>query len=314
MMRNNIADGEAIGSKWLTKAIETAQKKVEARNYDIRKQVVEYDDVMNDQRKVIYEQRADIMDADTVGDVVEDMRAEAVNDIVGAACPPETYPEQWDIEGLKTRAHEMLGIEAPVEEWIATQDGIEPEDVETRIRDLASARISAKSDELDPETWTSIEKSILLQNLDHHWKEHLAMLDALRQVVHLRAYAQKTPINEYKQEAFAMFERMLVAIREDVTRTIAWAEFQFQAPPELPELPDFLTTHIDPLTGLDNSADWDAGSAGLISNQLPPMQIPRPAADALGDDPATWEGRVNRNAPCPCGSGRKYKQCHGAVV
>ncbi|MCA1199179.1 preprotein translocase subunit SecA [Sphingomonas sp. R647] len=314
MMRNNIADGEAIGSKWLTKAIETAQKKVEARNYDIRKQVVEYDDVMNDQRKVIYEQRADIMDADTVGDVVEDMRAEAVNDIVGAACPPETYPEQWDIEGLKTRAHEMLGIEAPVEEWIATQDGIEPEDVETRIRDLASARITAKSDELDPETWTSIEKSILLQNLDHHWKEHLAMLDALRQVVHLRAYAQKTPINEYKQEAFAMFERMLVAIREDVTRTIAWAEFQFQAPPELPELPDFLTTHIDPLTGLDNSADWDAGSAGLISNQLPPMQIPRPAGDALGDDPATWEGRVNRNAPCPCGSGRKYKQCHGAVV
>ncbi len=314
MMRNNIADGEAIGSKWLTKAIETAQKKVEARNYDIRKQVVEYDDVMNDQRKVIYEQRADIMDADTVGDVVEDMRAEAVNDIVGAACPPETYPEQWDIEGLKTRANEMLGIEAPVEEWIATQDGIEPEDVEIRIRELASARVNAKSGDLDPETWTSIEKSILLQNLDHHWKEHLAMLDALRQVVHLRAYAQKTPINEYKQEAFAMFERMLVAIREDVTRTLAWAEFQFQAPPELPELPDFLTTHIDPLTGLDNSADWDAGSAGLISNQLPPMQIPRPAGDALGDDPATWEGRVNRNAPCPCGSGRKYKQCHGAVV
>lgn len=314
MMRNNIADGEAIGSKWLTKAIETAQKKVEARNYDIRKQVVEYDDVMNDQRKVIYEQRADIMDADTVGDVVEDMRAETVNDLVGQACPPETYPEQWDIEGLKARVQEMLGVEAPIEEWIAAQDGIEPEDVENRIRDLASARVTAKSDQLDPETWTSIEKSILLQNLDHHWKEHLAMLDALRQVVHLRAYAQKTPINEYKQEAFAMFERMLVAIREDVTRTLAWAEFQFQAPPELPELPDFLTTHIDPLTGLDNSGDWDAGSAGLISNELPQLQIPRPGGEALGDDPASWEGRVNRNSPCPCGSGRKYKQCHGAVV
>ncbi|WP_439539020.1 preprotein translocase subunit SecA [Sphingomonas sp.] len=314
MMRNNIADGEAIGSKWLTKAIETAQKKVEARNYDIRKQVVEYDDVMNDQRKVIYEQRADIMDADTVGDVVEDMRSETVNDLVGTACPPETYPEQWDIEGLKARAQEMLGIEAPVEQWIAETDGIEPEDVENRIRDLATARVTEKSDQLDPETWTSIEKSILLQNLDHHWKEHLAMLDALRQVVHLRAYAQKTPINEYKQEAFAMFERMLGAIREDVTRTLAWAEFQFQAPPGLPELPDFLTTHIDPLTGLDNSADWDAGSAGLISNELPAMQIPRPTGEALGDDPANWVGRVNRNAPCPCGSGRKYKQCHGAVV
>ena len=314
MMRNNIADGEAIGSKWLTKAIETAQKKVEARNYDIRKQVVEYDDVMNDQRKVIYEQRADIMDADTVGDVVEDMRAEAVNDIVGQACPPESYPEQWDIEGLKARAHEMLGVEAPVEEWIAAQDGLEPEDVEKRILDLATARVTAKSDELDPETWMQIEKSILLQNLDHHWKEHLSMLDALRQVVHLRAYAQKTPINEYKQEAFAMFERMLIAIREDVTRTIAWAEFQMAPPPELPELPDFLTTHIDALTGLDNSADWDAGAAGLISNQLPPMQIPRPAGEGLGDDPASWEGRVNRNAPCPCGSGRKYKHCHGAAV
>lgn len=314
MMRNNIADGEAIGSRWLTKAIETAQKKVEARNYDIRKQVVEYDDVMNDQRKVIYEQRADIMDADTVGDVVIDMRAEAVNDLVGTACPPETYPEQWDVEGLKTRVHDMLGVEAPVDAWIAEQDGIEPQDIESRILDLATARVTAKSDQLDPESWTSIEKSILLQNLDHHWKEHLAMLDALRQVVHLRAYAQKTPINEYKQEAFAMFERMLIAIREDVTRTLAWAEFQFQAPPELPELPDFLTTHIDALTGLDNSADWDAGSAGLISNELPPMQIPRPTGDALGEDPASWEGRVNRNAPCPCGSGRKYKQCHGAVV
>ncbi|WP_337848447.1 preprotein translocase subunit SecA [Sphingomonas sp.] len=314
MMRNNIADGEAIGSRWLTKAIETAQKKVEARNYDIRKQVVEYDDVMNDQRKVIYEQRSDIMDADTVGDVVEDMRAETVNDLVASTCPPETYPEQWDLEGLKARAQEMLGVEAPVEAWIAEQDGIEPEDIQNRLLDLASARVTAKSDQLDPETWTSIEKSILLQNLDHHWKEHLAMLDALRQVVHLRAYAQKTPINEYKQEAFAMFERMLTAIREDVTRTLAWAEFQFQAPPELPELPDFLTTHIDPLTGLDNSADWDAGSAGLISNELPAMQIPRPTGEALGDDPASWEGRVNRNSPCPCGSGRKYKHCHGAAV
>ncbi|MBX3594562.1 preprotein translocase subunit SecA [Sphingomonas sp.] len=313
MMRNNIADGEAIGSKWLTKAIETAQKKVEARNYDIRKQVVEYDDVMNDQRKVIYEQRSDIMDAETVGDVVEDMRAETVNEIVGSACPPESYPEQWDVEGLKTRTQEILGLEVPIETWIAEQDGIDPEDVETRIRELAEARVKAKSDDLDPETWTQIEKSILLQNLDHHWKEHLAMLDALRQVVHLRAYAQKTPINEYKQEAFAMFERMLVAIREDVTRTLAWAEFRFQPPPELPELPDFLTTHIDPLTGIDNSADWDAASAGLISGELPAMQIPRPDGGEFGDDPASWEGQVSRNAPCPCGSGRKYKHCHGAL-
>lgn len=314
MMRSNIEDGEAIGSKWLSKAIETAQKKVEARNYDIRKQVVEYDDVMNDQRKVIYEQRADIMDAETVGEVVADMRLETVNAIVGEACPPNSYPEQWNVASLKERVAATLGVEAPVDEWIAAEDGLEPEQVEERIREMADALVTAKSDELDPETWTQIEKSILLQNLDHHWKEHLAMLDALRQVVHLRAYAQKTPINEYKHEAFAMFERMLNNIREDVTRTLAFAQFRMAPPPDLPELPDFLTTHIDPLTGIDNSGDYDAGAAGMVFNQLPQMGIPQPSGEDLGTDPAQWEGLVSRNAPCPCGSGRKYKHCHGALT
>jgi preprotein translocase subunit SecA len=191
MMRNNIEDGEAIGSKWLTKAIETAQKKVEARNYDIRKQVVEYDDVMNDQRKVIYEQRADIMDSETVGEMVEDMRRETVNEIVGAACPPGSYPEQWDVQGMKAGLSEQLGLDLPVEEWLQ-EDAIDPEVVEERVEQAADALVAEKQAQLDPETWTSVEKSILLQNLDHHWKEHLATLDALRQVVHLRAYAQST--------------------------------------------------------------------------------------------------------------------------
>ncbi len=309
MMRNNIEDGEAIGSKWLSKAIETAQKKVEARNYDIRKQVVEYDDVMNDQRKVIYEQRADIMDADAVGDVVVDMRAETVNVIVGGACPPNSYPEQWDIAGMKAGLSEVLNLDVPIDDWLK-EDAIDPEVVEERVREAADAAIAAKAAELEPETWTQVEKSILLQNLDHHWKEHLATLDALRQVVHLRAYAQKTPINEYKQEAFSLFQRMLDAIREDVTKTIAHAQFQMQAP-ELPELPDFITTHFDPFTGEDNSNDMDAGTMGRITTQMPSMQ---PDAPMLGDNPEHWEGRVNRNAPCPCGSGRKYKHCHGAVT
>ncbi len=312
MMRNNIEDGEAIGSKWLSKAIETAQKKVEARNYDIRKQVVEYDDVMNEQRKVIYEQRADIMDAETVGDVVVDMRAETVNVIVGDACPPNSYPEQWDIEGMKARLSEVLNLEPQIEAWLL-EEAIDPEIVEERIRAMADEAIAVKSADLDAETWTSVEKSILLQNLDHHWKEHLATLDALRQVVHLRAYAQKTPINEYKQEAFSLFQRMLETIREDVTKTIAHAQFQMQAPVGLPELPDFITTHFDPFTGEDNSNDIDAGTTGHITSQLPPMQIPQPQQADIGEDPANWEGVVSRNAPCPCGSGRKYKQCHGAV-
>ena len=314
MMRNNIEDGEAIGSKWLSRAIETAQKKVEARNYDVRKQVVEYDDVMNDQRKVIYEQRADVMDAETVGDVVVDMRHATVNTVVGDAVPPDSYPEQWNIEGLRERAQELLGVDAPVADWIANEDGLDAETLEERIRNDADALVDAKSAELDAESWTQIEKSILLQTLDHHWKEHLAMLDALRAVIHLRAYAQKTPINEYKQEAFALFERMLASIREDVTRTMAHANFNFQAPPELPELPDFLTMHIDPLTGEDDS--WGGeGTPGLVTTRVPMLQMAAPQPDEdLGDDPASWEGRVSRNAPCPCGSGRKYKHCHGALV
>ncbi|KQN71677.1 preprotein translocase subunit SecA [Sphingomonas sp. Leaf62] len=314
MMRNNIEDGEAIGSKWLSRAIETAQKKVEARNYDVRKQVVEYDDVMNDQRKVIYEQRADVMDAETVGDVVVDMRHATVNTVVGDAVPPDSYPEQWNVEGLRERAQELLGVDAPVADWIAHEDGLDAETLEERIRTQADALVDAKSAELDADSWTQIEKSILLQTLDHHWKEHLAMLDALRAVIHLRAYAQKTPINEYKQEAFALFERMLASIREDVTRTMAHANFNFQAPPELPELPDFLTMHIDPLTGEDDS--WGGeGAQGLITTRVPMLQMAAPVPDEeLGDDPASWEGRVSRNAPCPCGSGRKYKHCHGALV
>ncbi len=313
MMRSNMDDGEAIGSKWLSKAIETAQKKVEARNYDIRKQVVEYDDVMNDQRKVIYEQRADIMDAETVGDMVSDMRAETVNTIVGDACPPNSYPEQWNVEGMKAQLADVLNLYPPIDDWLQ-EEAIDPELVTERVQAEADAAIAAKAADLEPETWVQIEKSILLQHLDHHWKEHLSTLDALRQVVHLRAYAQKTPLNEYKQEAFSLFERMLDNIREDVTKTVAHADFQFQAAPELPPLPDFITTHFDPFTGEDDSNDIDAGSRGYVTTQLPPLQMVRPEAQDMGEDPAEWEGRVNRNAPCPCGSGRKYKHCHGAVT
>lgn len=312
MMNSNLADGEAIGSRWLSKAIETAQKKVEARNYDIRKQVVEYDDVMNDQRKVIYEQRGDIMDAETIDDVTIDMRHETINELVGDACPPNSYPEQWDVEGLKGRVAQILGLEVPVEEWV-TEAEIEPEMIEDRIRDLADARMSAKQSAVEPDLWRQVEKSVLLQTLDHHWKEHLSTLDALRAVIHLRAYAQKTPINEYKREAFALFERMLVDIREDVTKLLAHAQFEMETPPPMPEMPNFVTTHIDPLTGDDDSADLDAAALGLVSTRIPRLQLSQPAAsDEFGSDPAQWADKVSRNAPCPCGSGQKYKHCHGA--
>ncbi len=315
MMNANLADGEAIGSRYLSKAIEIAQKKVEARNYDIRKQVVEYDDVMNDQRKVIYEQRADIMDSDAVGDVVIDMRQDTVNAIVGDACPPGSYPEQWDVEALKARVADVLGMAVPIDDWMH-EDHLEPEAIETRIAALADAQMEARTAGFEPAGWANVEKSILLERLDHHWKEHLATLDALRQVVFLRAYAQKTPINEYKQEAFGLFEKMLHAIREDVTRILMTAEFRMQAPEQmaLPDLPDFLTapgtlfSHVDPLTGDDDSRPIPspASALGMIGAQGP-GQVPE------GTDPWADHG-ISRNAPCPCGSGQKYKHCHGVAA
>jgi preprotein translocase subunit SecA len=315
MMNKNLEDGEAIVSPWISKAIETAQRKVEARNYDIRKQVVEYDDVMNDQRKVVYEQRADIMDADAVDDVVSDMRAETVNAIVADACPPGSYPEQWNVEGLKESAADIFGITPPIEEWLK-EEMVEPEMLAERIGEAAAQQLAERVEEVGQESWANIEKSVLLQQLDHHWKEHLSTLDALRQVIHLRAYAQKTPINEYKTEAFALFERMLSAIREDVTRTLSNIRFNF-AQAELPPMPDFampdfVTTHIDPLTGYDDTFDRDAASMGLVTTRLPPMQIMQPDMPTT-DNPEEWESRVSRNAPCPCGSGRKYKHCHGQL-
>ena len=312
MMNKNLADGEAIISPWISKAIETAQKKVEARNYDIRKQVVEYDDVMNDQRKVVYEQREGIMDAEQIDDVVADMRAETVNSIVAAACPPNSYPEQWKVDLLRDQAQSLLALDLPLDAWLS-EDGLDPEGLEERIQKASDELIAAKVAEISEETWLSIEKSVLLQSVDHHWKDHLSTLDALRQVVHLRAYAQKTPINEYKQEAFALFERMLGDIREDVTRLLSHAQFMAQ-PPELPPMPDFITTHIDPLSGEDDTYDFDASSLGLVTTRIAPLQFAGAAlAEEFDEDPASWEGKVSRNAPCPCGSGKKYKHCHGAL-
>ncbi|WP_379550066.1 preprotein translocase subunit SecA [Qipengyuania sp. DGS5-3] len=319
MMNSNLEDGEAIGSKWLSKAIETAQKKVEARNYEMRKQVVQYDDVMNDQRKVIYEQRAEIMDSETVDDVVVDMRHDAINAMVGDACPPGSYPEQWDIDGLKTKVEEVLGLTPPLEEWMK-EDALEPEVIEERIQAEADAAMEAKLADADPQRWRLFEKSLLLQKLDFHWKEHLATLDALRQVVWLRAHAQKQPINEYKQEAFGLFERMLDTLREDVTGELLRMQIgQAPEPQAVPEevlagLPDFLTGHIDPLTGLDNSNDGD-GSAERPELFGSLAGSPRAAAGPGGaflEDPYA-DMNISRNALCPCGSGNKYKHCHGAI-
>jgi preprotein translocase subunit SecA len=311
LMNKNLEDGEAIISPWISKAIETAQKKVEARNYDIRKQVVEFDDVMNDQRKVIYEQRADIMDAETVEDVIHDMRAETVASLVAVHCPPGTYPEQWDVAGLKESIDLVFGLQPPVDQWLE-EEAVEPELVMERLQDLADQVMAEKMSQLEPESRKSVEKQILLQTLDQHWKEHLATLDALRQVIHLRSYAQKKPIDEYKQEAFLLFERLLVAIREEVTRMLMRAQFRLEdAPP--PVLPDFITQHLDPFSGDDDTADIDAATGTVLSN-LPPLNIPQPPMPLREPQGGVVEAPISRNAPCPCGSGKKYKHCHGQLA
>ena len=309
LMNKNLEDGEAIVSPWISKAIETAQKKVEARNYDIRKQVVEFDDVMNDQRKVIYEQRADIMDSDHVSDVVTDMRAETVTSIVAAHCPPGSYPEQWDVAGLKESVNDVLGLQPPIDAWLG-EESVEPEMIAERIQAQADGIMADKLATFDNEQWVQVEKSVLIQTLDHFWKEHLATLDALRQVIHLRSYAQKKPIDEYKQEAFLLFERLLVSIREDVTRVLLRAQISLETPRLA--MPDFITSHIDPLSGDDDSDDIDRGSGALLAT-LPPLQSPQPTLPE-GVSGAAVVAPESRNAPCPCGSGRKYKQCHGALA
>jgi preprotein translocase subunit SecA len=311
LMNKNLEDGEAIVSPWISKAIETAQKKVEARNYDIRKQVVEFDDVMNDQRKVIYEQRADIMDAESVSDVITDMRAETALAIVAVNCPAGTYPEQWNTENLKESIEAIFGVQAPVDDWLQ-EDSVDPLMMTDRLQKLADQSMATKLEGVEVDRWNEVEKQILIQTLDHHWKDHLATLDALRQVIHLRSYAQKKPIDEYKQEAFLLFERLLVSIREEVTRILMRAQVQLEpAPP--PVLPDFITQHIDPFSGDDDTADIDAATGAVLSS-VPFASIPQQPLPQSGTDGALAEAPVSRNAPCPCGSGKKYKHCHGQLA
>ena len=320
LVRLGLQEGEAIIHPWINKAIEKAQGKVEARNYDIRKQLLQYDDVMNDQRKVVYEQRRDIMISESVSDVVSDMRAETVNGVVAAACPPNSYPEQWNIAGLKDDVQRIFGLDLPIEDWIKEQ-AVTSEMLVERLNAATVAQVEEKIAALGGELWTRVEKSLLLQAIDHHWKEHLATLDALRQVIHLRAYAQRNPLNEYKSEAFALFERMLVAVRENVSEMSAKVQFQ-AAPAPLEEPSEFVTTHLDPFTG-ENEAGGESPFGALPSVLLtagPLTEAEIAAAASLADefgegyvpaDPATWGRFVSRNAPCPCGSNLKYKHCHG---
>jgi preprotein translocase subunit SecA len=244
------------------------------------------------------------------------MRAETVAAIVDVNCPEGTYPEQWNVESLKESIDAVLGLQPPIDDWLQ-EEAVDPEMVTERLQNLADEAMAAKLEGMEPDRWNDVEKQILIQTLDHHWKEHLATLDALRQVIHLRSYAQKKPIDEYKQEAFLLFERLLVSIREEVTRVLMRAQVQIEETPP-PVLPDFITQHLDPFSGDDDTADIDAATGAILSN-LPPLSIPQPPMpqrEAQGDAATggVVEAPISRNAPCPCGSGKKYKHCHGQLA
>jgi preprotein translocase subunit SecA len=239
------------------------------------------------------------------------MRAETAAAIVAVNCPEGTYPEQWNIDSLKESAEAVFGLQPPIDQWLE-EEAVDPLIISERVQKLADEAMAAKLEGLDAEHWSYVEKQILIQVLDNHWKEHLATLDALRQVIHLRSYAQKKPIDEYKQEAFLLFERLLVSIREEVTRILMRAQVQLEPPPP-PVLPDFITQHIDPFSGDDDTADIDAATGAVMSN-IPFANIPQqplPQRDGQGE---LAEAPVSRNAPCPCGSGKKYKHCHGQLA
>jgi preprotein translocase subunit SecA len=249
------------------------------------------------------------MDAESISDVITDRRAETAAAIVAVSCPEGTYPEQWDVAGLKEAIEDVFGLQPPIDQWLE-EESVDPHMIADRLQRLADEVMAAKLEQVELERWNEVEKQILIQTLDHHWKEHLATLDALRQVIHLRSYAQKKPIDEYKQEAFLLFERLLVSIREEVTRVLMRAQVQLEETPP-PVLPDFITQHLDPFSGDDDTADIDAAARGVIPNFTPIGAIPQPPLpqrDAAGN---VAEAPISRNAPCPCGSGKTYKHCHG---
>jgi preprotein translocase subunit SecA len=306
--RLGLKDGEAIVHPWMNRAVEKAQARVEARNFDARKNILKYDDVMNDQRMVVFEQRKEFMRADDVSDTIADMRRQLIDEMVHRHIPARAYAEQWDGPGLRSDVGIAFYMDLPIEDWMA-EEGIAEEEIRHRLDEASETKLARISADVGPDTMRQIEKSILLQTLDHHWREHLLHLDYLRQAVGLRGYGQRDPLNEYKSEAFELFEAMLRTLRREVVSTLMRIEVSREEPVEIPtlEMPkNLITRHMDPLTGDDDSTTFD-------TERMPPAQntIRNEAVDPAR--PETW-ANSQRNAACPCGSGRKYKHCHGALA
>jgi preprotein translocase subunit SecA len=289
-------EGEAIVHPWVNKSLERAQAKVEARNFDIRKQLLKFDDVMNDQRKVIFGQRRDIMEAEDLSEIARDMRYEVIADLVEHRMPPKSYAEQWDVDGLKQDSIEILGLDVPVVDW-AHEEGVDDEDIIERLEKSADEMMAQKAVHFGPEAMRMIEKQVLLQTIDTKWREHLLTLEHLRSVVGFRGYAQRDPLNEYKNEAFQLFESMLDSLREEVTKTLALIR-----PMTEEEQKQLAQEMAEQRAEMEKAANPQAKPSDGV------------AKDGFDEaDPSTW-GNPGRNEPCPCGSGKKFKHCHGRLV
>ncbi len=299
LQKLGMKEGEAIVHPWVNKSLERAQGKVEGRNFDIRKQLLKFDDVMNDQRKVIFGQRREIMEAEDLAEIARDMRHQVIDDLVDRHVPAKTYADQWDGEGLKAAVAQMLNIDAPVLEWVE-EDGVDDEVIRERLYDRSDDFMAAKAAQFGPTNMRQIEKQVLLQAIDSKWREHLMTLEHLRSVVGFRGYAQRDPLNEYKNEAFQLFEGMLDSLREDVTQKLS---------------------QIRPLSEEEQRAMLEQIQSQRAQIQAKADAAPRPGeaeAEAAAPgfveaDPSTW-GNPGRNDPCPCGSGKKFKHCHGQLV
>ena len=305
LQRLGLKEDEAIIHPWINKALEKAQKKVEARNFDIRKNLLKFDDVMNDQRKVVFEQRKELMDGENLSETIAEMRQDVVEELVAKHIPETAYAEQWDIEGLKEGVRATLNLDLPVDAW-AKEEGIDEEQIRERLMAAADEAARDRAERFGPDIMAYVEKSILLQTLDHLWREHLVNLDHLRSVVGFRGYAQRDPLQEYKTESFELFQAMLANLRQVVTAQLMRVELVREAadapPPQAPG--NMRGEHIDATTG-----ENDFGEAALAiapgDNRIVAPEDRDPA------DPSTW-GKVGRNESCPCGSGKKFKHCHGA--
>ena len=301
LQKLGLQEGEAIVHPWINKAVEKAQGKVEARNFDMRKNILKYDDVMNDQRKVVFEQRRDFMRAASVRETIDDMRHGVVEDVIARRIPEEAYPEQWDVQGLREDVANFFNLDLPVEDW-AKEEGIADTELRDRIRKIADEDYTARIARNTDEVMTYVEKQVLLQTLDHLWREHLVTLDHLRQVIGWRGYAQRDPLNEYKQEAFELFDSLIGRLREQVTGNLMRIEVRFDAPEDENGL-------------MQAGGELPPPPPGFLGGPSPFAAVDGDLAVAQRDpaDPESW-GRVGRNEPCPCGSGKKYKHCHGQFV